>query len=1013
MLHRLEGLVARTGTGVAPRLSISPTGRIGGPPRISREIIALLGRARVSSHVEGMWTLALADLMWDDPAGEGSARAIRQLQAAAETGPTSASLLADLAAAYLVRAEHGGSFLHLQYAVEAAGRALELEPAHAAARYNLALALDRMMLDAEAGDAWRSAAAIDPRSEWGRQAARRMQQLTTTPVPWKNSHQPLAKSASRFPQEARLFAMDTLLARWGQAVLHGDSATAEAHLRDAQTIGSALATRGGDHSVADMVAAIHRHGSDGGAKERLARAHVLYARAQERIGVRHGAEALARLDSMASVGGNSPVLALWMDLSRGVSLFYTSRGSEAAALLPVLAARVDRMRYPALAGRVWWSIGTTELRAARYPAARDWFVVAATLFARAGEREHLGSVQQMQGEALFGLGDEDAAYARMSDALRNLRPYRGSQWLHNALYNLSQAATVRGMNRVSIRLQEEDVAVAMAVPARPGVRAEALLARARSLAGAGALARARRDVDRATTLLDSIESPREREWQVVQLRFALAVLWVRTTPERAVAMLDSVLPYYQREVRSRAVSSLAYRAEAQLLLGQFSAATADLDSAAMLIDSVTSRVRDAGERAMALANGRRVFEQLVMLHAREGRTIPALASLERARVAFGERGGRNAASPALAAPPGQTVMDYVLVGDTLLTFVIHGRNVLLHRQMLDGAELAATIARARTLLERHAPPGALHPPLELLYARLIHPVRHLLPSGTPLVLVADGILGEVPFPALRDGVGGRYLLQDHVVRSAGSLADAVRSGPAEADAGGTAVFVADPAFSRAAHPGLPRLPQTGLEARRIARFYPGATVLEGSLAGRERVREALAGARVFHFAGHAIFDPDRASQSHLVVAPESGGPGRIGPADLSAMDLQGVRLVVLAACETQRSATGRSGGLPGLSEAFLAAGVGGVVGSLWKVREEPTRVLMEEFHRAYRASGNAAAALSTAQLRMLASPDPALRSPAAWAGFRYSGISGARHLPLELPHRADAGFSPDVSSRQR
>jgi CHAT domain-containing protein len=104
------------------------------------------------------------------------------------------------------------------------------------------------------------------------------------------------------------------------------------------------------------------------------------------------------------------------------------------------------------------------------------------------------------------------------------------------------------------------------------------------------------------------------------------------------------------------------------------------------------------------------------------------------------------------------------------------------------------------------------------------------------------------------------------------------------------------------------------------------------------------------------------------------------------MNLEGLRLVVLSACETQRSATGRSGGFSGLSEAFLAAGAGGVVGSLWKVREEPTQALMQEFHAAYRTSGNAAAALRTAQLRLLASSDPALRSPAAWAGFRYAGI---------------------------
>jgi CHAT domain-containing protein len=46
---------------------------------------------------------------------------------------------------------------------------------------------------------------------------------------------------------------------------------------------------------------------------------------------------------------------------------------------------------------------------------------------------------------------------------------------------------------------------------------------------------------------------------------------------------------------------------------------------------------------------------------------------------------------------------------------------------------------------------------------------------------------------------------------------------------------------------------------------------------------------------------------------------------------------------------------------------------------------MTELHRALRDGMNGAAALRHAQLQMLASTDTALRSPAAWAGFRYVG----------------------------
>jgi CHAT domain-containing protein len=46
---------------------------------------------------------------------------------------------------------------------------------------------------------------------------------------------------------------------------------------------------------------------------------------------------------------------------------------------------------------------------------------------------------------------------------------------------------------------------------------------------------------------------------------------------------------------------------------------------------------------------------------------------------------------------------------------------------------------------------------------------------------------------------------------------------------------------------------------------------------------------------------------------------------------------------------------------------------------------MVEFHRAYSVTPDGPGALRTAQLRLLRSGDPALQTPAAWAGFRYAG----------------------------
>lgn len=142
-----------------------------------------------------------------------------------------------------------------------------------------------------------------------------------------------------------------------------------------------------------------------------------------------------------------------------------------------------------------------------------------------------------------------------------------------------------------------------------------------------------------------------------------------------------------------------------------------------------------------------------------------------------------------------------------------------------------------------------------------------------------------------------------------------------------------------------------------------------------------------HYAGHAVFDDERPERSALVLAPEPGrrGISRMTAAELAGMDLRRTRLVVLSTCQSIRSSAGTAGGFAGLVSALRFAGVEGVVGSLWRVDDTYTRALMSEFYESYGRSSNPTSSLRAAQLQLLRSSDPALRSPAAWAGFRYLG----------------------------
>lgn len=94
-------------------------------------------------------------------------------------------------------------------------------------------------------------------------------------------------------------------------------------------------------------------------------------------------------------------------------------------------------------------------------------------------------------------------------------------------------------------------------------------------------------------------------------------------------------------------------------------------------------------------------------------------------------------------------------------------------------------------------------------------------------------------------------------------------------------------------------------------------------------------------------------RSHVYLAgAEKARKGKIVNADngivtaeeISHLDLTGVKLVVLSACQTALGKTYSGEGIYGLQRAFLQAGAETVVISLWEVSDEATRLLMTEFY---------------------------------------------------------------------
>ena len=267
-----------------------------------------------------------------------------------------------------------------------------------------------------------------------------------------------------------------------------------------------------------------------------------------------------------------------------------------------------------------------------------------------------------------------------------------------------------------------------------------------------------------------------------------------------------------------------------------------------------------------------------------------------------------------------------------------------------------------------------------LHRILIAPVADVVARAKTIVIVRDPALEQIPFAALLQD-NGRYLALDHASVITPSIAWYLKALHRRVSMSRALLAVGNPALDERFN-SLPGLTAAENEAETIAAMYPSRAMLLGANATKERVIGALAYCDAAHFAVHAVAAGGGVPSSFLRLTSSRGDDGKLFASDIAALKLSGVRTVVLAACRTAVASPDLRYS-QSLTDAFLKAGAGSVVGSLWEIEDAPTRDLSIAFHRALRDGLTPAEALRAAQIEMIAKSSN--NSTLAWASLQVYG----------------------------
>jgi CHAT domain-containing protein len=888
----------------------------------------------------------------------GKVRAAKELlERVTSRGNATAAAWSDYSAALYADAAQDDAF-QLATALAAADHALDLDPNLPEALFNRALALDAMSLRAAAVDAYKNYLHVDESSPWESEVRSRIERLESSSKNAEKAREALARVANSddelfindtaigFPHESQEWAERQCLVTWGQRVLRSDVAGAASMLERCRIIGRVLETHVGDSFVADSVRAIDRAVDP----RDLAKAHVAYGQGNLIPFVSADARLVKFVEARQLFETNGSPMALAARRLQ-IPLALLTNVERARSTISDLVRQTPE-RYRALHAQMQlWDAFVASL-SGKSDAALKLYRSASTTLGAIDDKRSAASVLELESSLLAADGRTDEAWhlrrATLVAATEANADYTLALTLYGAARDAMAArhwAVAHGLLNAMIPMQY----------ASEELHGNALAWRAFTAQRSGMNRTAAADLRAA--------QQSERRWGDLALVEAL----LAKTPEEALMLLNEPLMVAEGHADNRALAQLLVeRARLLRATGKPSLAHDDLERAVALLEQTPGRSSRLNIRDAVLGTPDRAYGRLADSLDARGQTEQALNALERS----------PSFSDHKVLPSRTLVITYGVFDDRL---AIYTRNpdgftrtaVGVTRPRIE--RLVSTLEQAIARDDRSTFQDTARSLEQILFA----PIENLAANADTLVIVRDPAFGNLPFAALSSG-NNHFLIHDHNVVVTPSFSAFLRASHTKTTTSRALLSVGNPLSDDRAGGARASLPAAESEAEEIAAMYPSKSLLVEGDATKDRVIGALRLCDAAHFAIHANAGLSDVMPPHLILTKTAKDDGILTAPEIAALHLNGLRTVMLAGCRTALSSQSSD---DSLVNAFLTAGAGSVVGTLWEVEDAPTRTMSTLFHRELRNGSTPAQALQKTQLEMIRRNAP----PSVWASLQLYG----------------------------